>query len=165
MRHFAVMIFVALIGVSGCMGGAAPGVSPGLGGRTVPLASGASVDPFPAFGADVNAYRAPTLNPLSYNVKLHGAAQTHANDMSTNGFFSHTGSDGSMPWDRVSAQGYSWGWVGENIAQGQTTPSEALTAWKNSPPHNAILLSAEPTEFALAHASGNYWVMVLARPR
>lgn len=133
-------------------------------GSSVPMATGLPNDPFPAFSIDVNSYRAPSLNPLSYNTLLHGAAQTHANDMSTNGFFSHTGSDGSQVWDRATAQGYSWGWIGENIARGQTSAAQALTGWQNSPGHNAILLSSQPTEFALAWAPGNYWVMVLAKP-
>ena len=161
MRLVAVFTCIAALGVSGC-GGASTGVGSVPTGFN-PGVPGNAANPFPAFGVSVNAYRAPTVNPLAYNVKLHGAAQTHANDMSTNGFFSHTGSDGSQPWDRVSAQGYSWGWVGENIAQGQGSADAALTAWKNSPGHDAILLSSQPTEFALAWASGNYWVMVLAR--
>lgn len=162
MKLAVIITCVAAFGVSGCMGtSTGAGAVPTSFNAGVP---GDTVDPFPAFGVSVNAYRAPTVNPLAYNVKLHGAAQTHANDMSDNNFFSHTGSDGSQPWDRVDAQGYNWGWVGENIAQGQGSASAALTAWQNSPGHNAILLSSQPTEFALAWASGNYWVMVLARP-
>lgn len=163
MNKFAAMLGVALISVSGCV--STGGVGSGPSGSTVPQATGAAADPFSAFGASLNAYRAPTLNPLAYNQQLQGAAQTQANDMSNLGFFDHTGSDGSSPGDRVTAQGYSWGWVGEVIAQGQTSAGQALTAWQNSPPHNAILLSSQPTEFGLATAPGNYWVMVLARPQ
>ncbi len=154
---------VSLAVMGACTSVPMVGVPP-PGGSSVPMATGLATNPFPTFGADVNSYRAPALNPLSYNRKLHGAAQTHANDMSSNGFFSHTGSDGRTVGNRVSDQGYSWAWVGENIAQGQTSATQALNGWKASPGHNAILLSSIPTEFALAQAPGNYWVMVLAKP-
>jgi len=162
MNKIAAIVSVALIGVSGCV--STGGIGSGPTGSSVPLVTGAADDPFSAFGASVNAYRAPTVNPLAYNQQLQGAAQTHANDMSNLGFVSHTGSDGSTIGDRVTAQGYEWASVGENIAQGQTSAAQALTTWQNSPTHNAILLSAELTEFGLATAPGNYWVMVLARP-
>jgi uncharacterized protein YkwD len=159
-------IAAAAMFLSGCMGSVSvtSGLPAHVTNNTVPLAAGAVADPFTSFSASVNTYRAPALNPLAYNSQLQGAAQTHANDMSNNGFFSHTGSDGSQPWDRVDNQGYSWSWVGENIAWGQTTADQALTGWQNSPGHNAIFLSSQPTEFALANSAGNYWVMVLARP-
>ncbi|MGR3290417.1 MAG: CAP domain-containing protein [Paracoccaceae bacterium] len=165
MNLFAVIPCVAVLGLSACMTAPAiPNISPGqVDTNQVPLAIGAVSDPFVAFSASVNDYR-PVQNPLAYNSQLQGAAQTHANDMSTTGFFDHMGSDGSMPWDRVSDQGYIWAWVGENIAVGQTSAQQALTGWQNSPAHDAILLSSEPTEFGLANAPGNYWVMVLARP-
>ncbi len=166
MKMTAVIAFVAASVLSGCMGATTGGavVPAHVDFNPVPLAAGAATDPFSAFGVLVNDYRAPTLAPLAYNQQLQGAAQTHADNMSALGFFDHQGSDGSMPWDRVTDQGYSWSWVGENIASGQATPDQALTGWKNSHDHNEILLSANPTEFGLAYAPGNYWVMVLARP-
>jgi len=163
---FSVFIASAALAVLGaCSSSPMAGVAAPSGGSSVPMATGLASDPFSSFSADVNSYRAPALNPLSYNSQLQGAAQTHANDMSTNGFFSHTGSDGRTVSDRVSDQGYNWAWIGENIAQGQTTATQALNGWKASPSHNAILLSSVPTEFALARAPGNYWVMVLAKPQ
>ncbi len=166
MKVFAILAMACAIGTSGCMSTTATSTPslPHVDGQPVPLASGLGADPFPAFGVSVNAYRTPGLNPLVFNQQLQGAAQTHADNMSSNNFFSHTGSDGSSVGDRVTAQGYTWGMVGENIAQGQTTTGEALTGWQNSPGHNAILLHAAPTEFGFAWAPGNYWVMVVAAP-
>ncbi len=134
-------------------------------GNAVPLALGNATDQFSAFTTSVNAYRAPSVNPLAYNARLQGAAQTHANNMSTLGFTSHIGSDGSTVRDRVINQGYSPGWVGENIAKGQTSANQALTGWQNSPDHSANLFSSDLTEFGFAWARGNYWVMVLASPK
>jgi uncharacterized protein YkwD len=45
--------------------------------------------------------------PLAWNNALAQAAQSHSQDMATNGFQSHTGSDGSSPSDRVASAGYS----------------------------------------------------------
>lgn len=162
MKVFAMFALAAAIGTSGCMGTSIsdPTAGGGAASSPPPVAS----NPFPNFGIAVNAYRAPGLNPLAYNAQLHSAAQGHATDMSVNSYFSHTGLNGSSPGDRITAAGYTWGWYGENIARGQADADAALTAWKNSPGHNAILLNSNPTEFALAWAPGNYWVMVLARP-
>lgn len=163
MKPNAIVAVLAASFLSACIGNPAVTLTPT---GTVPVVNvaGLASDPFPDFSSDVNLYRAPALNPLTYNSLLQGAAQTHANDMSDNDFFSHTGSDGKSVADRVTAQGYNWTTVMENIAMGQTSASEALDGWQNSPPHNDAILSSIPTEFALAWAPGNYWVMVLAKP-
>ncbi|HWE40095.1 MAG TPA: CAP domain-containing protein [Isosphaeraceae bacterium] len=44
--------------------------------------------------------------PLAWNDALGNAAQGHSQDMSSNNFQSHTGSDGSSPSDRISNAGY-----------------------------------------------------------
>lgn len=44
--------------------------------------------------------------PLAWNDALGSAAQGHSQDMSSNDFQSHTGSDGSSPTSRISNAGY-----------------------------------------------------------
>ncbi len=170
MKPNAIVAVLAASFLSACIGNPAVTLTPT---GTVPVvnATGLASDPFAAFSMDVNQYRAaavldpaPALNPLTYNSLLQGAAQTHANDMSANDFFSHTGSDGKSVADRVTAQGYNGTTVMENIAMGQTSASAALDGWQKSYDHNQAILSSVPTEFALAWAPGNYWVMVLAKP-
>merc|ERR1711963_974193 len=57
----------------------------------------------------VNAERRKTGAPaLCLNGQLTRAAAVHSADMRKNGFFSHTGSDGSSVGVRVSREGYSW---------------------------------------------------------
>jgi hypothetical protein len=53
--------------------------------------------------------------PLSIDAKLMAAARLHSGDMLANAFQGHTGSDGSTPSSRVSAQGYGWSMLGENV--------------------------------------------------
>ena len=45
--------------------------------------------------------------------------------MVANGFFSHTGANGSSVGDRLNAVAYGWASVAENIAAGQPPPSPA----------------------------------------
>lgn len=58
----------------------------------------------------------PAAGALSWNDQLFAAAAGHAKDMVARSFFSHTGSSGSSVADRVSAAGYAWSTVAENIA-------------------------------------------------
>jgi len=57
------------------------------------------------------------LDPVGIDMRLIGAARRHSDDMAANDFVSHTGSDGSTVGLRVTAQGYSWSWIGWTIAE------------------------------------------------
>jgi uncharacterized protein YkwD len=106
--------------------------------------------------------------PVTYDARLGRAAQGHANDMLANNFFSHTGSDGSNVGQRVTAQGYQWRTVGENIARGQRDEEAVLQAWVNSPGHQRNNVNPNFEDFALAKAgagSQQYWVLVFATER
>src|SRR5215218_8024099 len=54
--------------------------------------------------------------PLAWNDRLTIAAEGHSQDMAAKNFFSHTSADGRTLADRVSATGYAWSSLGENIA-------------------------------------------------
>jgi len=111
----------------------------------------------------VNAERAKeNLPKVCYNKKLTAASKNHADDMIANDFFSHTGSDGSQPWDRMEDEGYSWGSAAENIAYGQTSVNEVMNAWMNSPGHKANILSGN-VHFGAAWEN-SYWVQKFASP-
>ncbi|WP_439143710.1 CAP domain-containing protein [Planktotalea sp.] len=113
---------------------------------------------------EVNAFRlANGQTALAADARLARAAQAHADDMSANAFFSHTGQNGSSVGDRVKLQGYGFCFVAENIAQGQKGALEALEGWQKSAGHRRNLLSGNATQFAMAQ-SADYWVMVLGKP-
>ena len=61
--------------------------------------------------------------------------------MAVRDFFSHTGAGGSSASQRVSAEGYSWSLVGENIAAGYDTAAETFATWAASPGHRANMLN------------------------
>lgn len=107
---------------------------------------------------------------LRWSDTLFRVAAAHANDMVTNNFFAHTGSNGSTVSARINAIGYAWASVGENIAAGQPTVSRVVDAWMGSDGHCANLMNPAMEEFAVACVyntanRSNYWVMDLAKPR
>lgn len=96
--------------------------------------------------------RFPPAPPLSLAPALTRAARAHSQDMALHDFFSHTGSDGSTPGQRVSRAGYRWKMVGENIASGIATPREAVAGWLESPHHCANIMTAGFRQLGVAFA-------------
>ena len=116
----------------------------------------------------VNEERAAEgVAPLTRNAALDAAAAAHATDMTDNMFFTHTGSDGSTAADRVSAQGYTWSTVGENIAYGMSDADGVMNLWMNSPGHRSNILNPAFTEIGIAVDDRGvpYWVQVFAAPQ
>jgi len=109
--------------------------------------------------------------PLTYNCPIEGAATHHSNDMATHNFFSHTGSDGLRVGARVTATGYEWSVVGENIAAGYDDVDTVVQAWLDSPGHCRNIMDSRFSQFAVdrVDATGadydNYWTQVFATPR
>jgi uncharacterized protein YkwD len=87
--------------------------------------------------------------PLKSDPRLQAAAQAHANDMATRGYFSHTSLDGRSPAQRVRAAGYPSSYIGENIAWGYRDWNAAITGWMNSAGHRANLLRREYQDIGL----------------
>ena len=123
-----------------------------------------------------NYYRAQASCPaLSLNQQLANAAQGHSTDMALNDFFSHTGSDGSSPINRVKEAGYTPKSLAENIAAGQTTPEAVVEDWMSSPDHRNNILNCDFQDigvgyYYLANDTGQtnyhyYWTQDLATPQ
>lgn len=88
----------------------------------------------------VNKERAKEgLSALTENSKINAAAQVRAREIVTS--FSHTRPNGSSFATALKEQGVSYRRAGENIAWGQRTPEEVVTAWMNSPGHRANILN------------------------
>ena len=94
----------------------------------------------------------PPAPPLSLASALTHAARVHSRDMAMHDFFSHTGSDGSTPGQRVTRAGYRWSMVGENIASGVETPDAAVSGWLASPHHCANIMTAGFRQMGVAFA-------------
>ena len=96
--------------------------------------------------------RFPPAPPLSLASALTRAARAHTRDMTAHDFFSHEGSDGSTPGERATRAGYRWSMVGENIASGVRTPSDAVAGWLASPEHCANIMTAGFRQMGVAFA-------------
>ena len=70
----------------------------------------------------INAYRAEHgLAPLARSAALDRAAQGHSADMPARGYFGHDDDpDGASPFDRMAREGYRGGYMGENLAAGNS---------------------------------------------
>jgi len=109
----------------------------------------------------VNVERARVgCSAVRWEARLATAARLHSEDMARQNYFSHTSLDGRTPWDRIRAQGYTYG-SAENIAAGFSTPATVMVAWMNSPGHRTNILNC--TNKALGVGSGKggdygiYW--------
>lgn len=109
--------------------------------------------------------------PVAWNAKLFDAAAGHAKDMATNNYFSHQSQDGRTFSQRITAAGYNWSTVGENIAAGQTSVEQVMNGWLQSPGHCANIMNGNFTEVAVSCVRNDastykfYWAMELGRPR
>jgi len=107
----------------------------------------------------VNQERAKAgLKPLTAtNATLTKMALDKAKDMYNNGYFDHNSPTYGSPFDMMKKYGINYSYAGENIAKGQRTPQEVMTAWMNSPGHRANILSANFTTIGVAYYNG-VWV-------
>lgn len=102
----------------------------------------------------INDYRAESGKyEYVYNSTLASVAQAHTDYQVSINLSTHEGEGGSTSKQRVSASGYGEGkviFVDEMIYNGQSaTPQAAVDWWKNSPIHNAIMLSDQYHEIGV----------------
>lgn len=90
--------------------------------------------------------------PVQWSGLLAESVRHHAEDMARYSYFSHSGRDGSQPWDRAEREGYRSRAFGENIAAGQRSLDEAVVDWIRSPQHCANLMNPAFAEMGVAAA-------------
>ena len=168
-------------------GSAATAVAPLTAAASTPSSAAASTCGLSNFQADalarVNQVRAagatcgsqgafPSAAALSWNALLTQAAEGHSQDMVANNFFAHNSFDGRRFDQRITASGYHWSRVAENIAAGQTSIDEVMADWMASEGHCVNIMNASLTEIGLVCVAGSasntyptYWSMDLGRPR
>lgn len=109
--------------------------------------------------------------PLAWDPRLADAARVHSLGMARTSEFNHAGADGSRAGDRALRQGYRWRRIGENIAAGQGSAQQAVSAWLQSPGHCANIMEPRFAEMGAAYVvepesdARIYWTQVLATPR
>lgn len=110
----------------------------------------------------------PALKP---NPLLFQAARAHAANMAKQRKMEHE-LNGKKPSDRVSATGYNWGRISENLAiseNGAVSLAEIVKCWMDSKTHRENLLDKGVSETGLGIAHNDkgeiYYAQVFARPR
>jgi len=102
---------------------------------------------------------APNPTPLIFDCRLWRASQLHSQDMSDNGYFSHTSLDGKRFWERSALQGIASN--AENIARGSSTADGVLSLWAGSTGHCNNMMNPAYTMMGVGHAMpGNYWTQM-----
>ncbi len=110
----------------------------------------------------VNKYRnASGLNSVTLDENLCEAAQIRAKETRTS--FSHTRPSGKSCFTVLSDLGISYRGAGENIAYGQSSPDEVMTAWMNSEGHRANIMNPSFTKLGVGVYSVSgiiYWAQM-----
>lgn len=112
-----------------------------------------------------------SVGPIRLDSSLNQAAQRHAQDMLARNYFAHEGRDGSTPATRVTATGYRYRIVGENIAFGPQSAAEAVQGWLASPGHCENIMDPRFSDTGIAFAASTvgapriYWVQDFATAR
>lgn len=114
----------------------------------------------------VNSERAKYgLEALTYDSHLSRAANIRAVEIKS--LFSHTRPNGQSCFTALDEVGYSYRKAGENIAYGQRTAEEVMTAWMNSEGHRANILGDYDYIGIGVYESGGtiYWSQFFAASR
>ncbi|MFD8787506.1 sigma-70 family RNA polymerase sigma factor [Kitasatospora sp. NPDC059599] len=117
----------------------------------------------------INAERAKAgCAPLRIDPRLHTAAQKHADDMATRGFFDHVNPDGVRADARITAAGYRWSQWGENLDRGTASPATVFTHWMDGGIHQSNMLDCGFKDIGVGLATSQagipYWTQDLGAP-
>ena len=106
------------------------------------------------------------LGALSVDGRLTAAAQGHSDHMAREQIMTHRGAGQTNAGQRINGAGYRWTTWGENVAAGQATAADVMSAWLNSAGHRANILNAGFAQLGVAATNGanalTYWTMLLA---
>lgn len=108
------------------------------------------------------------LPALAANPSITKVARLKSQDMANKGYFSHQSPTYGSPFQMMQSFGLRFSAAAENIAYGQRTPQEVVTAWMNSPGHRANILSRSCSQIGVGMAknkSGSpYWTQMFMQP-
>lgn len=95
--------------------------------------------------------KANNLPLLNHDKDLTASAGAKIVNMVSEKYFGHTSNTGKQPWDFISAAGYGYDYVGENLATGNfANEDDVVHAWMKSPAHKAIILDKRFCDIGVA---------------
>lgn len=112
-------------------------------------------------GCNCGTTKMPPVPALTWNASLASTAIYQSKYMASIKSMVHTSANGETVGTRVTATGYNWTSVGENIAVGQTTEAQVFNDWIASESHCKNIMSPSFKEMGAAKTD-NYWVQVFA---
>ena len=105
---------------------------------------------------------------LTSESRLEAAAQKHSELQAEQNSMSHQLPGEPSMGDRVTAQGYRWRNLGENVAAGYADAASVMDGWMNSPGHKANILNCAFQEIGVGLAKSSsgtrYWTQNFAAP-
>lgn len=108
------------------------------------------------------------LAALKTNWELSRVARYKSQDMINKNYFSHTSPTYGSPFTMMQSFGLRFSAAAENIAYGQRSAQEVVTAWMNSSGHRANILSAAYTHTGVGAAKASngtlYWTQMFMKP-
>lgn len=108
------------------------------------------------------------LPALKENWEVSRIARYKSQDMINKSYFSHTSPTYGSPFAMMESFGVKFSAAGENIAMGQRTPQEVVTAWMNSPGHRSNILSPNFSQIGVGLAKDKngicYWTQMFIKP-
>jgi uncharacterized protein YkwD len=84
--------------------------------------------------------------------------------MAARQYFAHDTPEQQTPFDRMRAQGFHGCVLGENLAEGQSSPEQLVRGWMASPEHCENILWPEFSQIGVGYAieegaaMGPFWV-------
>ena len=113
----------------------------------------------------VNAERTKRgISALTLDSSLSSVATKKSQDMVNENYFDHTSPTYGSPFDMMKEFRISYRTAGENIAKGQKTPQEVVTAWMNSEGHRKNILNPDFTNLGVGIAKDSngttYWTQM-----
>lgn len=108
------------------------------------------------------------LAPLKAHWELSRVARYKSQDMINKGYFSHISPTYGSPFYMMENFGLRFTSGGENIAKGQQTPQQVMSAWMNSPGHRSNILSPNFSHIGVGLAKDKngvcYWTQMFMQP-
>lgn len=107
------------------------------------------------------------LQLLKGNSELKRVARKKCQDMINKNYFAHESPTYGSPFKMMESEGIRFTAAGENIAMGQPTAEQVMSAWMNSPGHRNNILSPAYTDLGVGVAkdkNGNlYWTQLFIK--
>jgi uncharacterized YkwD family protein len=102
------------------------------------------------------------LAPLALDSSISNVARIKSKDMSDNNYFAHQSPTYGSAGDMLTQHGIRYSAWGENIAAGQRTPEEVVSAWMNSPGHRANILASHFTKIGVGYVNNGrpHWTQM-----